>query len=157
MISISLDTAARLLGQTKRHIRRRIAEGSLVKVNSSDVHGRTHIPFDAIRMDIGYPLTDEDISAIVQADTGDPVAQQEVALFFLEFGDTERALIWLQMSALSGCADAMLMLGECYIEGLAMPGNGMPAIQWIERAAETGMMLAVGTLAALKWRVEFSG
>lgn len=154
MITISLDTVARLLGQTKRHIRRRIAEGSLVKVNYLDAHGRTHIPFEAIRTNIGYTLTAEDISAILEADAGDPLAQHEVAMFFLESGDPERAMDWLHVSAQHGCADSMLMLGECYLEGLVISPDWQMGIDWMERAANAGMMLAAETIGSLKQQLK---
>ncbi len=150
MITVSLDTAARLIGQTKRHIRRRIAEGSLTKVSSSDLFGRTHISLDAIRVNIGYPLTNEDISNIVKADAGDALAQEEVAIFFLEAGNQERALAWLQISAKNGCADAMLMLGENYLAGQTEIGTVEAGLYWLERAAMTGMLLAKQTLEGLK-------
>lgn len=150
MISISLDTAARLAGQTKRHLRRRIAEGSLAKVNCLDVQGRTHIPLDAIRAHIGYPLTAEDITNILNADSGDPHAQHYVALFFLELDDPERALEWLQLSAQKGYPDAMLLLGEAYTAGLAGGCNSELGIDWIKRAAVAGMVLAQEIIAGLK-------
>ena len=152
MNTISLDTAVLLTGQTKRHLRRRIAEGNLVKEGGADPQGRTHIALAPIAASIGFPLTAEDVEAILQADAGQAAAQHEVALMFLTAGKPERALSWLQLAVAQGCADAMYTLGENLIEGLGVPPKPKEGFVWIEKAALKGHGLAQQVTHELRLR-----
>ena len=153
MNTISLDTAVLLTGQTKRHLRGRIAEGHLVKEDGTDPHGRTHIALAPLAASIGFPLAAEDVEAILQADAGQAAAQHEVALMFLMAGKPERAFSWLQLAVEQGCADAMYTLGENLITGLGVPPNPTQGFAWIEKAALKGHGLAQQVTRELRSRL----
>ena len=78
---ISLQSAVTLTDLSERTLRRRLAEGSIVKVNSEDSH-KTLISVASIRSDFCLPFEAEQLELIQQVDQGDAKAQNDLALFF---------------------------------------------------------------------------
>ena len=150
MILISLNTAAQLLGVSKRTLWRRIAAGRLRGEKAPDSQGRTLIPLGAIAGDVGLPLGAEEAAVIQQADAGAAAAQQELALILLQAGLPERAQPWLRLAAQQGCADAMFCLGEMQIA--APSGDAAEGLTWIRRAAVAGHPLALAVMEGLRER-----
>ena len=147
MPSISLKTAAQLTGVSKRTLWRRIAAGSLSVARSADPHRRTLLSLDDISKDMVLPLNAEVIAVILGADAGLAREQLELALLFLEKGQVDKALPWLELAAQQGDADAMLTLGESRLADTeADPQAG---INWIRRAAIAGHPLAMAIIEAL--------
>lgn len=149
MTLISLNTAAQLLGVSKRTLWRRIAAGRLLGEKSPDHQGRTLIPLEAIAAHIGLQLGAEETAVIQQADAGAAAAQQELALILLQAGLPERAQPWLRLAAQQGCADAMFCLGEAQITEPLDPAEGLT---WIRRAAIAGHPLALAVMDGLRER-----
>ena len=148
MTLISLNTAAQLLGVSKRTLWRRIAAGHLLGEKSPDPQGRTLIPLEGIAVNIGLALGAEETAVIQQADAGAAEAKQELALLFLQAGLPERARPWLRLAAQQGCADAMFCLGEAQITGtMTDPAEGLA---WIRRAAIAGHPLALAAMERLR-------
>ena len=147
MTLINLNTASLLSGVSKRTLWRRIAAGSLSVSRSDDPQGRTLISLADIAQDIGIPLNGEVIAAIRNADAGLARDQLELALTFLEVGQTERALPWLQIAAAHGDVDAMLTLGEIQLDGPVE--DPTISLNWIRRAAIAGHPLALAIMEAL--------
>ena len=147
MTLISLNTAAHLMGVSKRTLWRRIAAGSLAVSRSADSQGRTLLSLDNIAGDIGLPLNGEVITAIQNADAGLAKDQLTLALLFLESGLTVRALPWLELAAHQGDAEAMLTVGEVQFE--SSKEDPKVCLNWIRRAAIAGQPLALAVMEAL--------
>lgn len=147
MTLISLNTAAQLMGVSKRTLWRRIATGSLLVSRSADSQGRTQLSLDEIAGDIGLPLDGELIGAIQHADAGQARDQLELALIYLEAKQTDKALPWLQLAANQGDIEAMLILGETQLQGHG--ADYQAGLNWIRRAAIAGHPLALAVMEAL--------
>ena len=147
MTLISLNTAAHLMGVSKRTLWRRIAAGNLLVSRSADSQGRTLLSLDAIAGDLGLPLNGEVIATILNADAGLAKDQLELALRFLESGRTVQALPWLELAAQQGDADAMLTVGEVQLE--SSKDDPAVSLNWIRRAAIAGHPLALAIMEAL--------
>jgi predicted transcriptional regulator len=84
MPNICLQTAATLTGLSLSTLRRRIADGTLKCADNNTANNKIMICFDSIKNDICIPLEPDDIELIKNADAGEPQAQNELALLFLE-------------------------------------------------------------------------
>ena len=146
MASISLKSAAHLMGISKRTLWRRIAAGTLSVATSADPQRRTLLYLEDIAKDISLPLSGEVIDVIQHADAGLARDQLELALLFLEAGLTDKALPWLELAAHQGCADAMMNLGEIQLSG--QEANPQAGLNWIRRAAIAGHPLALAVMEA---------
>lgn len=140
--TISIDTAARLAGLTKRTLWRRLASGALLREDQKDSLGRTRIALDEYLNTLGLYFSSDDIEIIINADQGDSAAQYDLALIMLEIGNLKRALPWLQISANRGCPDAMFFLGEMLIDGSGGSQDLKAGRDWIRLAAINGHGLA---------------
>ena len=140
--TISIDTAARLAGLTKRTLWRRLASGALIRENQKDALGRTRIALDEYLNNLGLRLSQDDIKIIINADQGDAEAQYELALILVEISKLERAIPWLRISANRGCPDAMFFLGEMMIDGSGGSQDLKAGWDWIRLAAINGHGLA---------------
>lgn len=147
MTMISLNTAAQLMGVSKRTLWRRIASGSIPVSRTSDSQGRTLLSLEDIAGDTGLPLEGDVLAAIQQADAGLSKAQLKLALIYLEAGLTDKALSWLQLSAYQGETEAMLFLGETQLQGKG--ADSRAGLNWIRRAAIAGHPLALSIMEAL--------
>ena len=158
MTLISLNTAALLMGVSKRTLWRRIAAGSLPVSRATDTQGRTLLALDDIAGDIGLPpagLEEEVIATIEHADAGLAREQLELALIYLEAGQTDKALSWLQLSANQGDSEAMLFLGETQLQGKG--ADSRAGLNWIRRAAIAGHPLALEVMEALSGQLSARG
>lgn len=148
MQSVSISTAAALIGQSERTLRRRIADGSVFRAAESTVN-RTLIAFDAIRDQIAMPLTSEEIELIFSADGGNAEAQNDLALLFLSRGKARHAIYWLKLSAKQNYADAMHWLGRCYIEGNAVAVDENMAMMWLSKSAAHGHKISQAQIQSI--------
>ncbi len=158
MTLISLNTAAQLMGVSKRTLWRRIAAGSLSVSRSTDSQGRTLLSLADIAGDIGLPpegLEREVIATIQHADAGLARDQLELALIYLEAGQKDKALSWLQLAANQGDSEAMLFLGETQLQGKG--ADSQAGLNWIRRAAIAGHPLALGVMEALSGKLSVRG
>jgi len=149
MKTISIQTVTTLTGWSLRTIRRRIADGTLSCVNNED-RIKAMISFDSIKNDIGIPLKSEDIELIMSADTGDANAQNDLALLFLENNKPQSAIYWLELAAKQGFADAMQLLGKCYLKGNGVDKDNNLAMMWVAKAASLGHPIALAQMKSIR-------
>lgn len=149
MPNISLQTAVTLTGWSLSTLRRRIADGTL-KCASNEDKSKTLICFDSIKNDICTPLEPEDIQLIESADAGQASAQNDLALLFLEHNKPQSAIYWLEMAAKQDFADAMHLLGQCYLEGKGVLKNNNLAMMWVAKAASLGHPVAIAQMQSIR-------
>lgn len=148
MSYISLQSAVTLTHLSERTLRRRLAEGAIVKLNN-EASNKTLIALDSIKRDFCLPFDDDQLELIQQADRGDAKAQNELALFFLEHHQTKSAVYWLKLAIKQNVADAMYLMGCCYLNGHDLPKDDNLAIMWIAKAAAAGHRIALAQMQSI--------
>ena len=149
--SISIDTAAIITERSKRTWQRRLADGAVDRV-SNDIHGRSMVSLMDVHSLICVPLGDDDIGALLLADSGSAAAQCDVGQVFDLLGKHEIALYWWTQAAAQGDAEAMQCLGSAHAEGRGVPVDQNLALMWIARAAAQGHLIARAQINGLKAR-----
>jgi len=137
---ISIKTYAHLINLSERTIRRHIEAKKLTSFYDAGLN-RTFISLDDTIKNSLIPLNAE-TNLILAADGGEASSQTEVALLFLEHKKAAQAIYWLKLAAMQGHADAMCLLGDCYLKGLGLEKNRNLAISWIAKAASAGSGIA---------------
>ena len=150
MPNISLKTATLLTGLSMRTLRRRITDGTLTCASSEEDYNKTMICLDSIKNDIGIPLDPDDIGLIKSADAGDANAQNDLAVLFLENNKPQNAIYWLELAAKQDFADAMQLLGTCYLKGNGLAKGNNLALMWIANAASLGHQIAVAQIQSIR-------
>lgn len=145
---ISLQSAVTLTDLSERTLRRRLAEGQIVKRNSEESH-KTLIALTEITNDFCLPFEANQLELIQRADQGDARAQHELALFFLENNKTKSALYWLELAIKQNVEDAMYLKGCCYLNGNGLPKDPNLAIMWIAKAAASGHQIALAQMQSI--------
>lgn len=140
MPSISLNTATALTGLTKRTLWRHIHRGSLAVI--SEPGEETQVRLTDVLPLACVPLTPADHQLIVTADGGDPLAQTDVALLFLDAKRPIEAVFWLNRAANQRYPDAMCYLGRCYLSGCGVARDNDNGALWLSHAAIKGHPLA---------------
>ncbi len=149
MYNISFQAASTLTEWSLSTLRRRLADGVLSCVNNED-GTKTMISFDSIKKDISIPLKSKDIELIMSADTGDASAQNDLAVLFLEHHKYQSAIYWLEMAAKQGFADAMQLLGKCYLKGNGVAKDNNIAMMWVAKAASLGHPIALAQMKSIR-------
>jgi TPR repeat protein len=150
MQHLSLQAAITLTEWSERTIRRRIADGSLKCSADNEAHYKTMVCFDSIKHDICIALDADDIELIKNADAGDATAQNDLALLFLEHHKPKSAVYWLELAAKQQLADAMQLLGCCYLGGNGLAKDENLAIMWIAKAASLGHSIALAQIQSIR-------
>jgi TPR repeat protein len=150
MQHVSLQAATTLTEWSERTIRRRLADGTLQCAADNEAHYKTRICFDSIKHDLCIALNPEDIELIKSADAGGADAQNDLALLFLENDKLKSAVYWLELAAKQQVADAMHLLGRCYIEGKGLTKDDNLAMMWIAKAASLGHSIALAQIQSLR-------
>ncbi|MDD1642318.1 MAG: sel1 repeat family protein [Methylococcaceae bacterium] len=150
MPNISLQTAATLTGLSLSTLRRRIADGTLKCASNEKDRNKTMICLDSIKNDIGMPLEPDDIELIKAADAGEPQAQNDLAILFLENNKPKNAIYWLELAAKQDFADAMHLLGTCYLKGNGLAKDNNLALMWIAKAASLGHSIAIAQIKSIR-------
>lgn len=150
MQHVSLQTATTLTEWSERTIRRRLADGSLKCAADNDAHFKTMISYDSIKHDICIALEPEDIQLIKNADSGDANAQNDLALLFLQNNKLKSAIYWLELAAKQSLADAMHLLGYCYLKGYGLAKDDNLALMWIAKAASLGHSIAIEQIRSIR-------
>lgn len=87
------------------------------------------------------------------ADTGDPVAQFDMALAYMMGGtlapNPEVAFNWIQMAAQYGHADAEHLLARSYLAGYGVDKDANEAAVWFSKAARQGVAQSQNDLGSL--------
>jgi TPR repeat protein len=150
MQNISLQAVTTLTEWSIRTIRRRIADGTLKCAADKQASYKTMICFDSIKYDFCVALTPEDIELIQRADSGDSSAQSDLALLFLAQNKPKSAIHWLELATKQQLADAMQLLGQCYLEGCGLPKDENLALMWIAKAASLGHSIAIEQIQSIR-------
>ncbi len=146
---VSLQAATTLTEWSERTLRRRIADGTLKCAGDNEAHYKTMISFDSIKRDLCIALDPDNMELIKSADAGDAKAQNDLALLFLENNKPKSAVYWLELAARQGFADAMQLLGRCYLEGNGLAKDDNLAIMWIAKAASLGHSIALEQIQSI--------
>lgn len=147
---ISLQTAIVLTGCSLSTLKRRIADGSLDAVNTPSDHNKISVCLDTLKDSIGIPLDPEDLDLIKSADAGDAYSQNDLAVLFLENDKPKSAIYWLELATKQDFADAMHLLGTCYLKGNGVPKDNNLALMWIAKAASLGHPIAITQIQAIR-------
>lgn len=138
---ISLQTASALTGRSERTLWRRVSDRSLLR-GPDDLRGRAMLDLESVAPMLLVHLTSEDLGVLQLADAGDAVAQNDIALLFLEAGRAESAKYLFEMVAKQGHPDAMHWLGRCAIEGNGTEKDTTLGLSWLTRAAAAGHVIS---------------
>ena len=111
---------------------------------------KSMICLDSLKNDIGIPLDPDDIELVKSADAGDPQAQNDLALLFLEHNKPQSAIYWLELTAKQDFADAMHLLGSCYLKGNGLAKDNNFALIWIAKAASLGHPIAIAQIKSIR-------
>lgn len=149
MQHLSLQAVITLTEWSERTLRRRIADGSLLCADNKKNYNKTMICFDSIRQYISIPLAMDDIEILKSADAGEANAQNDLALLFLEKNKPKSAIYWLESAAKQNLADAIHLLGCCYLQGKGVLKDDNNAIMWIAKAASLGHALALAQIHSI--------
>lgn len=148
---MSIAATVALTEWSERTVWRRFS-GSMVKDEKSP--HRSMVPFDDIQPHLCIPLEPEEIAVLGKADAGDAESQHEVALLFLARHQPKRAMYWLELAVKHGYADAMNLLGTCYLEGNGLPRDHNLGIVWIAQAAAHGHLISQRQMDGLRGRLD---
>ncbi len=149
MPHISLQTAATLTEWSLSTLRRRVADGTLRYAANED-RNKAMICFDSIRNHLCMALEADDIALIQRADTGDAGAQNDLAMLFLAYDKPHGAVYWLELAAKQNFADAMQLLGNCYLKGNGVAKDDNLAMMWIAKAASLGHPIALAQMKSIR-------
>ena len=150
MYYVSLQAATTLTEWSERTLRRRIADGTLKCAAGNEAYYKTMISFDSIIRDLCIALDPDTMELVKSADAGDAKAQNDLALLFLENNKPKSAVYWLELAAKQGFADAMQLLGRCYLEGKGLAKDDNLAIMWIAKAASLGHSIALAQIQSIR-------
>lgn len=144
MQTIHFNTAMAITGLSRSSLWRRISanQASSETVGEAKGHTHTRIDLDSAMAWAELNLNDDDRELILSADTGNADAQCDLGLLMLESGYPQRAIYWLEKSAMQGYADAMQWLGKCYARGEGIEKDDAKAVEWIKKAAQHGSAIA---------------
>lgn len=153
---ISVDTAAMLMGLTKRTLWRHLADGKYSQL-PKDAQGRATLPLSEVASNFfiellpgdGNPDTD-DYALLALAEQGDPGCQTDFAILLLEQGKPELAVHWLGLASAQNHADAMHHLSALYEKGQGVTQCEQTAMVWRSKAAAAGHKIARAQLEDMK-------
>lgn len=149
---ISLAAAITLTEWSERTFWRRFADGSVKRELEASGNGKSMLHLESIRPHMTIPLAPEDLLLVQQADRGDPAAQNDLALIFLDSGKPRGAIYWLELAARQDYADAMHWLARCYLDGNGVAADDHLGLMWLSKAAAHGHRISQGQLQVMRDR-----
>lgn len=144
---ISVKTYANLCDLSERTVRRYMAMNTIDFIAESS--NRTLIAIDELAENCSIPLTADENSLILQADSGNAESQNDLAILLLEHTKPNLAIYWFNLAAKQQHADAMQFLGYCYANGEGIEKDNNLALMWIARAASLKWVLAEQQISSL--------
>jgi TPR repeat protein len=143
-----------LTGKSVRTVQRWISDGEIPSIPSGSEQTGTNVTkamldITSLASHIPIPLTDDTITAILRAESGEVEGMNSVGLYFYEAGQYKIAVVWFDAAAKKGHADAMEWLSICYINGTGVEKNHALGVQWLGKAAALGHLIAKVKLQAL--------
>ena len=76
--------------------------------------------------------------------------KNDLALLFLENDKPQNAIYWVELAAKQDFADAMHLLGTCYLKGNGLAKDHNLALMWIANAASLGHQIAVAQIQSIR-------
>jgi TPR repeat protein len=147
---ISLAAATTLTEWSERTFWRRFTDGSIERMIRN---GKAVVPFDAIAAHLCLILAPDDLLLLERADAGEAGAQTDLALVFLAQRKPKGAIAWLGLAAKQDDANAMYLLGRCYIDGRGADKDENLGLMWLSKAACRGSQLAGAAMLAIRARL----
>lgn len=144
---ISIEAVSIITERSRRTWQRRIASG--IYRTYEDQRGRSMLSLDDVYPFICVPLSETDISLLIQADSGSSEGQCDIGQVFGLLGKDEIAIYWWRQSAEQGCSEAMQCIGSAYAEGRGVRADKNLALMWIARAASQGHSIADAQIKCL--------
>lgn len=157
MQMLSLAAAAIMTNASESTFRRRIADGSLLKMTEPGPNGRSMIAFDAIAADLCIPLDAEDRPYLFAADAGNPEAQNDMGMQMLSHKMPKSAIYWFELASKQEYPEAMYWLARCYLSGEGVLTNTDVGMMWLAKAAAAGHVIAKGLMAHMIEKTITSG
>jgi hypothetical protein len=152
-MKISLATAVSITDLSENTLRRRIAQGVMTRTIEEGSNGRSMITFDTLKAECCFPLNDDDILLIEEADQGNSEAQNDLALLFLSHKKPRKAIYWLELAIKQKNKDAMHWLGRCYIEGNGITQDENLGLMWLAKAAAEGHFISREIMQLIRQKV----
>ncbi|NEX60007.1 sel1 repeat family protein [Noviherbaspirillum galbum] len=149
---ISIAAVMALTGQSERTLRRKIADGSLPKVELGNLH-KVMIPIVSIQSQLCIPVSGEEWQLVLLADGGDAQAQTDLALLLLEHGKESAAVPWLEQAAKQGDAEAMYWLGRLHLDAGGVAHDDNLGMMWLARSAAAGSLISKQQMQVLREKV----
>lgn len=144
--------AALLIGRSERSLQRWMQQGELV-AQGFDRSGRIQLDLDKVLSLAGAvsPCAAEMIETIVLADSGDPVALNDLGMMLL-FDQRLKprpssAAALFQAAAAKHFPDAMHWLFYCFLNGIGVAKDNATALRWLSQAASFGHQIAKAQLS----------
>ena len=94
-------------------------------------------------------LDPEQHATALAADSGDPIAQCDLAIYLIQWQRPAMARDWFTKSARAGYPDAMQWLGQDLLLGELGPRDETNGLFWLSQAAAHGSPLGQTLIAAL--------
>lgn len=111
--------------------------------------GKTHVELtDALALN-ATELTPEQHTTALAADSDDPIAQCDLAIYLIQWQRPAMARDWFTKSARAGYPDAMQWLGQDLLLGELGPRDETNGLFWLSQAAAHGSPLGQTLIAAL--------
>lgn len=142
---VSLSTAIALTGWSERTFWRRFSDGSVTRIIDD---GKSMVSFESIKTAVCIPLSEDASALIERADKGHAESQNDLALLFIEAGQSKGAVHWLENAAKQGYPDAMHWLARCYFEGSGIKRDENLGMMWLAKAAAQGHVISQGQMQA---------
>ncbi|MDR0529634.1 MAG: hypothetical protein LBG69_08515 [Zoogloeaceae bacterium] len=148
MSFISLEASIPLTGLSRRTLWRRIADGTLRKLendgqeeegreefSSREGSPRALLSLSRVLELAGLRLDEKTSERLLAADRGNAEEQLFMGQYFYAQERYALAVYWFQLAAARGSADAMHCLGKCYAFGHGAEKNEELAWMWVAKAA----------------------
>lgn len=148
MEAISLDTAILITQISKRTLWRRVTEGQIGRLHT-DERGRAMLAFADIAPLMTLPIQPEDYELLIEADTGEADAQNDLAQLLFSMDLITEGMYWLKQAVDQQHPDAMHNLAKLYIKGQGVTRDQNTALMWLAKAAAHGHVIAKQQMAAL--------
>lgn len=152
-MKISLATAVSITDLSENTLRRRIAQGIMTRTIEEGSNGRSMISFDILKAECCFPLNDDDLTLIKEADQGISEAQNDLALLFLSHKKPRKAIYWLKLAIKQQNKDAMHWLGRCYIEGNGIAPDENLGLMWLAKAAAEGHFISREMMQSIRQKI----
>lgn len=149
MNTVSAHTVACLADASHRTILRKIERGELHKA-TNDGKGRAMLHEHEIRVLCDPTIPDADWELVLKADRGEPAAQNDLALFYLERQRHTQALYWLELAAAQNHPDALHWLGRMHIDGMGVERSQAIGLMHLAKSATLGH--SISTVQINGWR-----